>query len=249
MEWGLHAEWPYTSSFHFPAAAVCFQACAGGFAFLQGSGSQESGSGGGAVWDCQVRVIKRPQEGLIERRKQRGKKRRRGQRDGETEVGGGGQWGFWWGLSGEHMWVTAWINTLSLVCVCDSHAEQHFYCLCSQISPPHRLSHRTPQETCECIKTERHCPTAPVYEYGPSVTSFKWFGSLSLIKLGRACCFHTRNPRLSLWLTSLPPWKQEINTSVARFLFENLKKPELLDEDEKDRQPKRAACRPQSTGR
>lgn len=246
MEWSLHAEWPYTSSFHFPAAAVCVSKHVQEVShFCEVQEVKKVGGAAGAVWDCQVRVIKRPQESLIERRKQRGKKRQRGQRDGETEVGrgGGGQWGFWWGLSGEHMWVTAWINTLSLVCVCDLHAEQHFYCLCSQISPLHRLSHRTPEETCECMKTERHCPIAPVCEYGPSVTSFKWFGSLALIKLGRACCFHTRSPRLSLWLTSLPPWKQEINTSVARFLFENLKKPELLDEDEKDRLPKRAACR------
>lgn len=87
MEWSLHAEWPFTSSFHFPAAAVRYWVCVGGFAFLQGSGSQKSG-GGQAVWDCQVRVIKRPQESLIERRKHGGKKRLRGQRIWETEVGG-----------------------------------------------------------------------------------------------------------------------------------------------------------------
>lgn len=128
------------SSFHFPAAAVCYWVCAGGFAFLRGSGSQKSG-GGLAVWDCLVPVIKTPQESLTEWRKHRRKKRQKGQRIGETEVGGGGQWAFWWGLSGEHMWVIAWINTLSLPCTDDLHAEHHFYCLCSQISLLHTDFH------------------------------------------------------------------------------------------------------------
>lgn len=78
----------------------------------------------GAVWDCQERLLKRPRE-------TRGGARRR-QRDRETEVRGargGGQWGFWWGLSGEHMWVTAWINRLSLPYIDDLHTHTHTHAM------------------------------------------------------------------------------------------------------------------------
>lgn len=45
-----------------------------------------------------------------------------------------------------------------------------------------------------------------------------------LIKLGPVRCFNTCNPCLSLWLTSLPQWQQEINASVAHFFERQPKK-------------------------
>lgn len=114
------------------------------------------GVAGLSAGDCQVGVIKTPQESLIEWRKHRGKKRQRGQRIGETEVGVGGQWAFWWGLSEEHMWVTAWINTLSLLCVDDLHAEKFFLLFrFSNVPFTHRLLHSTLKETRESRDRDR----------------------------------------------------------------------------------------------
>lgn len=83
---------------------------------------------GETVWDCQAWLIKRPQEGWREwlRKGGKEKKRKGGQREGEKEVKGargGRQWAFWWGLSGEHMWVMAWINRLSLPWIDDLHTH------------------------------------------------------------------------------------------------------------------------------
>lgn len=118
MEWSLHAEWPYTSNFSLPCCCCVFLSMCRRFHISAGFRKSRKWGWQGCLRLSSPGYKETPREPDWAKEAKRKKETERTAGQG---VGGGGvgQWGLWWGLSGEHMWVTVWINTLSLLSVVD----------------------------------------------------------------------------------------------------------------------------------
>lgn len=217
------------SSSHFPAAAVCYCACVGGFTLPRGSGSRES-RGGRAAWDCQDWLIKRPQERLRAWLSEGGKEKKEGGRtEGQGDGGEGSErrrtmrllmrtfWGAYVGhcmnkqtFTSLHRWFThSRTHRATLCCLCSQFGRLH---TSFHISLLKRHKHtRTHIHTPKCIKTETHCLVFIVYavpfhsfmDVAPSCPLFKLVGVLIHIKCGHVSLFYTHTHCLALWLTLL----------------------------------------------
>lgn len=207
------------------AAAVCVCYCAwvgGGFTLPWGSGSRESAGeggwrveGGGTVWDCQDRLIKRPQERDGESDWAREGKRRKKKRGGRTERQGEGGEGSerrrtmrllmrtFWGAYVGHCMNKQTFTTLNWWFTHThtqphTHTHSHVVLFMFPILP---LTHMasTYHEVHTHIKTERRCLVFIVYaspfhsfmDVALSCPLFKLVGLVIHIKFGRVSFSHT----------------------------------------------------------